>query len=446
VQQNAKQLEQERRAAQAANREAGGLQEQVDVLRRDRDELRSTTESLGREQQELARQNAQLLLENVKLEDAAEKLQNESTALAVTSRSLTAQIGELAAAREADAAQCTAELEELRARVAAVLQRMFDNQIDEAAAAEALNELGCEVEVVPHGSTHNSVEGGAVLTLSNGAASAYSFKPRLVLDDPGKMARLMRVARSQGGSSSPRLLVGGSSSNSGSLTPRASGMMTGSSSSMQSPTLVMGAVSSAPGTPRFVLSWLGGGGGVATSGGSGTGAARAMEGAGMGAASDAGAHQVASSELPDAVRGKSLDSSPTKAAPASSSAPVHVEQQGGTLVFSPQSKVRLLLLGVWGWGALQLLWDSGCGFARPWLCNPLTTLPPYQLPKPPCRHQCQAKMSRSRLGLSLTDAASVFKSGSSGSVQLSTGSHGGAASAQQDSSDVGGTRDLVTRS
>jgi hypothetical protein len=238
------------------------------------------------------------------------------------------QVDELTAERDADAARFEADLAALRGQVAALLQRMFDGEVAEAAAVEALRELGCEVQFVA-----SAVE-------VPGDPAAYAFEPRLLLDDPAKMARLMQAARSQSGGSSPRLLEAPSTSSGGSLTPRINQGGSIMHAALPVPSLTIGHCTSGgsgSGTPRFVLSWLGGGSGGA---------------AGVSGRDVAAAEAV----VEDAVRGRRADTpkdaaaiapaavarSPTKptGAAASGKANMQVEQQSGTLVFSPQSKVR----------------------------------------------------------------------------------------------------------
>ncbi|KAI8466472.1 MAG: hypothetical protein J3K34DRAFT_433775 [Monoraphidium minutum] len=275
---------------------------------------------------------------------------------------------------------------------------MFGSEIDEAAAVEALKELGCEVRYVPDA-------GGRAAPAQPSGGESYTFAPRLLLEDPAKMARLVQAAIAQGssGAASPRLLEGTrAAAGGGNLTPRIARDAPGQRS-MQAALTISG-TGSGPGaaTPRFTLSWLGGAadGALAAAGSSPGGDAprpeREQPRVSDGRQADRGAPS-------DAARSKGADTakdgreavsgSPTKAAGRVSS---HVEQ-GGNLVFSAQAK--------------------------------------------------QAKASKSRLGLSLADAASVFSGGRKGASAapappaqplLAAGGRDEAAR------DVGSSRDLVS--
>ena len=434
-QQYAKDLEKERRNASAANRRASNLEQQA---------------------AQLAAQNAELLLSNLQLGESAERLQGEVSALAVANTRLTDQVQELAAARGEEAERFAAEVAALRDRVAGVLQRLFSNEIDEPAAVEALRELGCEVHFVP-GSARRAGGGGAAA----GAAAEFTIEPRLLLDDPARMARLMQAARAQSGGGSPRLLESngsgggsGAGSSSSGLTPR---LMHGSIGGGATPPLMLTVGSgngapAAPGAPRLVLSWLSG------SGGSGEGAASASADgvqdavpaqpkdasppkrkaiAAPGAASAAAAAAPAARSKPAAAA-----SSPSKA-----KAPVQIEQHGDNLVISKQAKVCCARGGEMGRMCCVGRGREPCALAdasththtQARCATPLSHSAPHSHPG---ATTVQAKGPKSRLGLSLTDApGSLFK-------------RGGGAAAGEDAfdelpgaggGDVGGSRDLALR-
>ena len=173
---------------------------------------------------------------------------------------------------------------------------------------------------------------GSDLSPSSNSEVAYPFEPRLLLDDPVRMARLLAAARSQSGGMSPRRLEGPGASTSGSLTPRIAQASGGALPHMQASLTIGGGSSSggsAPGTPRFVLSWL------AAPGSEATGAA----------GNGSGGKELATTM--DAVRGSAAGKDSATAALPKNSSPsktgktsaAQVEQSSGNLVFAPQAKV-----------------------------------------------------------------------------------------------------------
>jgi hypothetical protein len=160
--------------------------------------------------------------------------------------------------------------------------------------------------------------------------------PRLVLEDPARLARLMQAARSSS-NASPRRLEGPTSG--GNLTPRIAGGA-GGAPAMQASLTMVGGSGSSTGVPRFVLSWLGG-----PADASGSGVAASAPDVVRGAAADAPAKDTAAAAVAAAPGGSPVKAAfGGKVAPASKG-PAHIEPQNGTLVFSPQAKV-----GPWGVG------------------------------------------------------------------------------------------------
>lgn len=313
VEQYTKDLEQERRLAQTAARKAQGLEAEAESLRRDANHLREAADSLGRQKEELAQQNTMLLLNNLELSEKTQKMQHEANELALVNRQLADQVDALTAERDADASRFAADLASLRDRVADVLQRMFSNEIDEPAAVEALHELGCEVRFVPREEPY-----------PGSSTPSYVFQPKLLLEDPARMARLMQAAARQA-PNSPR------AGSNGGLTPRIAG---GGPAPPMHAALTIGSGSSVKGSdaPRFVLSWLN------------TAAESKAAATQLGSAGLPGALKDAVSERADTSKDgrEAVAQASCSVAAAGSGSPKvsigRVEQEGGNLVFSSESK------------------------------------------------------------------------------------------------------------
>jgi hypothetical protein len=378
-QQYAKDLERERRAAKAAARRVSGLEAEAAALRRD-------TEAA-------AQRNAELLAQQLTLEETTEKLRSEANELALANQRLTeqvrrrppsasrcgrgdlpipiqlsccspplprAQMEQLSAAHNADVSRFEADLAALRDRVASILQRMFSNEIDEEAAVEALHELGCEVRFVANANRRAASRAGSEVS--------YTFEPRLVLDDPLRMARLMAAARgSQGSSLSPRLLEGGQGQGSpgkaaGSLAPRIAQSAGGVLPPIQAALTIGSAPGSSsggsgPGTPRFTLSWLAPPAADAARG-SGTEVTAATAPAAPAAAKDAVRRSSTAKDSAPAAPRQASASKPAAKAPRTVA---QVEQEGGNLVFSHNDNVR------GGRGAARV--RGGQGWRGPGVCQ-----------------------------------------------------------------------------
>jgi len=166
---------------------------------------------------------------------------------------------QLNADREAESARLAAELAALRDSVAGVLQRFFSNECSPEEAAEALRELGCEVRCVAPKRAWGKSKSSAAAGPSDGPA--LSFQPRLLLDDPARMTRLMQAAAAHGAASTPRLLEGPSAATAsgGSITPRMHRDAAPTPRAMQA-ALTFTSTSSkggSSGAPTFTLSWRG---------------------------------------------------------------------------------------------------------------------------------------------------------------------------------------------
>jgi hypothetical protein len=177
-QQRAKDLEKERRAAQAASTRVDSLQSERAGLLRDAGELQQAAERLARQREQLLEENAALQMSNMTLEERAARLQGEAHDLAAVNRRLAEQVGggalcpadgrlvalpahrrlkpenprqvdELSAGRDADGSRLAADLAALRDSVAAVLQRFFSSEVSPEEAVQALRDLGCEVKYSP---------------------------------------------------------------------------------------------------------------------------------------------------------------------------------------------------------------------------------------------------------------------------------------------------------
>jgi hypothetical protein len=272
--------------------------------------------------------------------------------------------------------------------------------------------------------------------------SSYTFTPpTLLLEDPAKMARLMQAAlsASTSGPCSPRLLDGPGASSSGGLTPRFSRELSGGRAAQAALTISGASGGAGSSTPRFTLSWLGGG-----SGGGGDAAAASGQGSSEAKqpqlAPDVDAARDAKPAAAAAVRG-----SPPKPARRSSSGRI---EEGGNLVFSTQAKVvgAPFRTAAWSPGASPAMQTSHCSsraglaLAAPPELGPYTTtashhnrLVPLNPPMP------QGKANKSRLGLSLADATS------GGKKAAANMGFAGMKGAHDDAvSDVSGGKDLVS--
>lgn len=166
------------------------------------------------------------------------------------------------------------------------------------------------------------------------------FEPRLLLDDPAKMARLVQAAASaQSGSSTPQLLEGPSATTaSGGLTPHVGRDVPAPRTMQAALTIGSSGSSSGSGTPRFMLSWLGSGAEGATASASSDTSITAVNQAGE-RLKDVGSTNA---DKAADVHAKAAAGGSVKSGGLSKSCG-QVDQQGGTLVFSPQTKVKVPL-------------------------------------------------------------------------------------------------------
>jgi len=92
VEQTAKDLEKERRAAQEASRKVNHLQAETASLRQDAEKLQEAAEALSRQRKELEQQNVTLQINNLALSEKAAQLQSEAQDLAMVNRRLNEQV------------------------------------------------------------------------------------------------------------------------------------------------------------------------------------------------------------------------------------------------------------------------------------------------------------------------------------------------------------------
>jgi hypothetical protein len=226
------------------------------------------------------------------------------------------------------------------------------------------------------------------------------------------------------------------------MTPRIAGGAGGALGMQAALTMVGGSgagggSSSSAGVPRFVLSWLAGPGDAA-----GSSDAASAPDVVRSVAADAAAKGVAAAAIAAAPSGSPVKvAAAAKAGPATK-VPVHIEHQNGTLVFSPQGKVGTVC-HLCGSASVPLV-VAPADVGAPWAAVAhapsllLTPLPPPWL---------QAKAApKSRRGLTLADAAGVFKRGSTSGAQAAPSIAAPAAAgsgAAGGGCDVSSSRDLV---
>lgn len=145
------------------------------------------------EKEKLSSHNTVLFMENVLLQNVNAKLKGRTQALLEEKEQLTAEVESLRLGNSSAALQHEEELRALKAQVSGLISKFLSHDISEVDVAKELEELGCEVTLLPAEQVEASSSHQAA-QLPQPAPDAGTFlldTPTMVLEEPERLQRLV---------------------------------------------------------------------------------------------------------------------------------------------------------------------------------------------------------------------------------------------------------------